>query len=448
MDKLTNKDGATVAFIALGCPKNTIDSEKMLARLAQAGFVVTAETDNADVVVINTCSFIAPARQEAMQAINCALERKRSGAVRKVIVTGCLPQRDGAELLRQARGVDAVVGLAYRDDIARIVTRTLAATAPAAYLDYHQTTVTDDRARLLITPGHWAYLRISEGCDHRCSFCTIPAIRGRFRSKPEQLILAEADELARAGVVELNIVAQDSSYYGRDLKIKDGLAKLLRLLEQVPQLRWIRVMYLYPTGVSSNLLEVFSSSEKIVHYVDLPVQHISDKILKAMRRPDTKESICRLIETFRHTMPDVILRTTVIVGFPGETDQQFEELLDFINWARFDALGCFKYYAEPGTPAANMPDQVPEQVKEERLEQVMLTQQQIAFAKNREKLGSVLRCLVDSVDSDGRAQGRYYGQAPEIDSVCLIENCSAGPGRFIDVEVVGSKDYDLVVRQI
>jgi ribosomal protein S12 methylthiotransferase len=311
-----------------------------------------------------------------------------------------------------------------------------------------RTQVHDDRVRLRIAPAHWAYLRISEGCSHRCSFCTIPAIRGPFRSKPSELVLAEAAELVSAGAVELNLIGQDTTNYGRDLKMRDALGGLLGELEQIRGLAWIRLLYAYPDGVSDRLIETMANSEKIVHYLDVPIQHINSEVLKAMRRPDSKEGICSLIEKLRSRIPDIVLRTTVIVGFPGETDSQFEELLKFVEWAEFDALGCFKFYAEYGTAAAEMPGQIPEAVKEQRVEKLMFTQQRIAFARNKSRLGSRLRCLVDSVDSAGMGRGRFYGQAPEIDSVCIIKNCSVGAGCFVETRIVRTEEYDLVVEQI
>jgi ribosomal protein S12 methylthiotransferase len=438
----------TVGFIALGCPKNVIDSERMLAEIAKAGFLITNEPNNADVVVINTCGFIAPAKAESLEAIKLAVDHKRSGAVKKVIVAGCLCERLGPELLNQANGIDVIIGLGQRDNIAEIIKKTFSSGRKNSYLDSSPHTISDDRTTLLITPGHWAYLRISEGCNHHCSFCTIPAIRGRFRSKPRKLVLAEAAELVSAGSVELNIIAQDSTYYGRDLKTKNGLATLIRELEIIDALAWIRLMYLYPAGINDKLIETIAKSDKIVHYLDIPIQHINSKILKAMRRPDTKEQLRRLIENLRSAMPDIVLRTTLIVGFPGETDRQFNELADFVKWAEFDALGCFKFYPESGTAAAKIPAQVPDKIKQQRLQELMLTQQKIAFAKNKNRIGSRLICLVDSVDSEGLGQGRFYGQAPDIDSICIIKNCSARPGQFIDTKVVGTKDYDLLVEQI
>jgi ribosomal protein S12 methylthiotransferase len=437
---------AVVGFVALGCPKNIVDSERMLAAIAESGLVITAEPDDADVVVINTCGFITPAENEALEAIKHAVSCKRKGTVKKVIVAGCLSERFGRGLFDRTGGIDAVVGLGQRDNIAAIIKKTLASNKPLTFLN-HPPGSLDDRTRLLITPCHRPYLRISEGCSHNCSFCTIPAIRGRFRSKAQQLVFAEAAELAGAGAVELNIIGQDTTSYGRDLKFKNSLVSLLEGLEKITAVKWIRLMYAYPAGISDELLDAIAGSEKIVQYLDIPIQHVNDTILKLMRRPDTKEDICRLIERLRSAIPDIVLRTTVIVGFPGETDRQFAELLDFVEWAGFDALGCFTYCREAGTAAAGMPGQLPDYVKQKRLEVLMLTQQKIAFAKNRDRIGSELACLVDSVDDEGIGTGRFYGQAPEIDSVCIIENCSSPPGRFVDVEVTGSKDYDLLVRQ-
>jgi len=448
MTKKKHETPPTVRLVALGCPKNIVDSERMLAEIAQAGLVIIAEPENADVVVINTCGFIAPAKAEALEEIKHAVACKLNGSVKKVIVAGCLSQRMGEQLFNQAEGIDAVVGLGQRDNIARIIKQTISSEQPAAYLDHWPKTINDDRARLLITPRHWAYLRISEGCNHRCSFCTIPAIRGPFRSKPEELILAEAAELVSAGVVELNIIAQDTTYYGRDLKTKNGLSSLIRELEKTANPAWIRLMYLYPAGIDDRLIETIAESEKIVHYIDMPVQHISDKILKDMHRLDTRESICRLIENLRLSIPDIILRTTLIIGFPGETDRQFNELLDFVRWAKFDALGCFRFYPESGTPAAEMPAQVPDRIKRQRLEEVMLTQQKIAFAKNKKRIGTKITCLLDSVDSKGTGRARFYGQAPNIDSICIIKNCPANPGVFLNAKVVDTKDYDLLTEQI
>jgi len=454
----------TVGFISLGCPKNVVDSERMLAEIAQAGFLITDEPDNADVVVINTCGFIEPAKAEALDVIKHAVDCKTDGSVKKIIVAGCLSQRLGRQLFNQADGIDAIVGLGERDNIAQIIEKTIRSNRSEAYLGHLPEQCSDDRTRLLITPRHWAYLRISEGCNHRCSFCTIPMIKGRFRSKSPDMALAEADELVSAGVVELNIIAQDSTYYGREkyhglpardttakmamVQTKNGLSTLMKELEDIAALKWIRLMYLWPAGITNQLIETVAKSEKIVHYLDIPIQHVNDKILKAMYRPDTKERLQQLIEKLRCAMPDIVIRTTLIIGFPGETDRQFTELLEFIKWAEFDALGCFKFYPESGTDAAKMAAQVPDEIKQQRLEELMLTQQKIAFAQNKRRIGSELTCLVDSIDGDGNGRGRFYGQAPDIDSVCIIKNCLENTGKFIKTRVIGTKDYDLVVDPV
>lgn len=451
MGKKVEQDIVSVGFVALGCPKNIVDSEKMLAHIGEAGFVLSGDVNSADIVVINTCGFIKPAKDEALEAIREAARQKKKGKVKKVIVVGCLVQRMGEALTKEVEGIDAIVALGRRDDIGRIIKEAITpgSRQPCGlYLEGLGRQIQDDRGRLLITPRHRAYLRISEGCDRGCSFCTIPAIKGRFKSKPSELVLAEAQELVRNGAVEINIIAQDSTYYGRDLGIKNGLSRLVKELEKIEALRWIRLMYLYPAGIDDGLIEAIAGSEKAVNYIDMPVQHINDDVLKAMRRGDRKENIAELIEKLRRAMPDVALRTTIIVGFPGESDEQFEELLDFVRWAKFDALGCFGFYAEEGTAAAQMPGQLSEEIKKERVDRLMLAQQEIAFAKGQERMGQELVCLVDEPDGSGLGRGRFYGQAPEIDSICYIEKCSAKPGEFISVKVVGSRDYDLVVRPI
>lgn len=438
----------TVGFVALGCPKNVVDSEKMLARIAEAGFLIAAEPERADVVVINTCGFIEPAKVESLEAVRQAVANKKMGNVRKVVVAGCLSQRLGDRLLDEAAGVDAIVGLEHRDTIARVIRDVLASDRPLVYHGPTPRAVVDDRVRLRIGPAHSAYLRINEGCSHRCSFCTIPAIRGPSRSKPLEQVLDEARELAASGAAELNVIGQDTTVYGRDLKMNNGLASLLREMEHLPGLTWIRLLYAYPTGITGRLIETMATSERTVRYLDIPIQHASDRILKAMRRPDTRKRLGRLVENLRAAMPDIVLRTTLIVGFPGETQADFNELLEFVRWARFDALGAFTFFPEPGTPAAGFPDQVSHEVKQARYEELMLAQQEIAFAGNRARIGSRLRCLVDSLDSRGTGRGRFYGQAPDIDSLCIIKWCPAEPGQFIDVEVTGTKDYDLLVRPI
>lgn len=440
----------SVGFVALGCPKNVVDSEVMLSRIGQRGYLIGADPDRADVVVINTCGFIEPAKQEALDAIRQAVKQKKKGLVGKIIVTGCLSQRMGERLLEEVPEIDALVGLENRDAIDDIISRVLADRDDSGHLFIasDHAAVHDDRGRLLINPSHWAYLRISEGCDRRCSFCTIPAIRGRFRSKPFELVISEAQQLVDNGAVELSLIAQDSNSYGRDLGIKNGLVQLIQELEKIESLRWIRLMYLYPAAVDDALIEAMAASEKVVHYVDIPIQHINNEILRQMRRTDTREHTTELIRKFRAALPDVVLRTTVITGFPGETQEQFDELLEFVRQTRFDALGAFPFSAEPDTRAAELPDQLPEDVKTARREAIMLAQQEIAFEKADAMKGRELTLLVDEVYEDGTALGRYYGQAPHIDTICVVQNCTAQAGQFIRARVVGREDYDLIVEQI
>jgi ribosomal protein S12 methylthiotransferase len=443
-----NTKKITVGFISLGCPKNMVDSERMLAQVAQAGFCITQDPDSAAVVVINTCGFIAPAKAEALDAINHALKRKQKGHIRKIIVAGCLAQRMGKSLLSETAGIDAVLGLESRDNIVKIIQSTFTSDKPISAVTAPLKIPYDDRTRLRITPPHWAYLRISEGCNKKCSFCTIPAIRGKARSKPRQLILTEAKELVASGAVELNIIAQDITAYGRDLNIQNALPKLLTDLAKIPRLRWIRLLYLYPTGITERLIETVGACDKILPYFDVPLQHINPQILKAMRRPHSKDKICRLIETLRTKIPGCVLRTTFIVGFPGETDAHFNELLAFLKWARFDNLGCFPFYPEQGTPAANLPYQIPDNVKKLRIEKLMLAQQKIVFDKNKSRIGDTLTCLIDSINKNSTAKARFFGQAPDIDPICIIRNCHASPGSFINAKVTSFKNYDLLCKKI
>jgi ribosomal protein S12 methylthiotransferase len=453
------RQSITVGFVALGCPKNVVDSERMLAEIVEAGFLIAADPSQADVVIVNTCGFIEPAKVESLEAIEQAIESKRKGAVRKVIVAGCLSQRLGGQLLDQVRGVDAVVTLEERDHIVPIIRQTLADHSTKVYGGSPSITMTDDRNRLRIGPAHSAYLRISEGCNHQCSFCTIPAIRGPFRSKPLDMVLDEAGELVRSGAVELNLIGQDTTRYGQDLKMKSGLPKLLGELQKVRDLAWIRLLYAYPTGITDELINTMVGSEKVVRYLDIPIQHVNDCVLKAMRRPDSNESLRRLVERLRTAMPDIVLRTTLIVGFPGETDKQFSELLDFIRDTRLDAVGAFMFFPEAGTPAASLPDQVPDPIKQARLDELMRTQQEIAFARNEARIGSRLTCLIDTIDDDGTAVGRFYGQAPEIDSVCIVRSvpvralknrlaAELKTGQFVEGRVVGTEGYDLRIEPI
>ncbi len=421
----------------------------MLALIAEAGFVVGADTGRADIVIINTCGFIQPAIDEANEVINQVLADKRKGKIKKIIVAGCLPERAKEELLEKFPKIDAVVCLGARDNIVNIIENTFSDPVPKFYespADWVNKIQKDD-GRLLINPSHWAYLRISEGCDRTCSFCTIPSIKGKFRSKPLNEIIAEVKQLADSGVAELSIIAQDSASWGKDLGEKDGLVKIIKELDKIKKLRWLRPMYLNPSGITERLIETIAQSKKVVHYIDMPLQHINNQILKAMHRPDTHEKIAALIEKVRKAIPDVVLRTTVIVGFPGETEQQFKELADFIKQVRFDALGCFSFWPERGTKAAELPNPVPQKMKNKRRDAIMLAQQKIVFEKNKALKGQIVECLIDENQPDGSAVGRFYGQAPHIDSICLIEGCTAQPGSFVKAKITGFEGYDLLAQK-
>lgn len=444
------QNNTSVGFISLGCPKNMVDSEKMLAIIAEAGFVIDYDTDNADVVVINTCGFIKPAIDEAIETIKHALRNKKKGQVKKVVVAGCLAERMKEKLLEQLPAIDAVVCLGARDEIVNVIKNVIDEKNEKIYKSPSdwESRIQLDSDRLLITSAHWAYLRISEGCDRNCSFCTIPSIKGKFRSKPIDAIIHEAKQLADSGIKEISVIAQDCTYWGKDLSEKDGLIKIIDELEKIENLKWIRLMYLNPSGISDELIEKIGESKKILHYIDMPIQHINNDILKAMHRPDTHEKIAALIEKIRKAISDVVLRTTVIVGFPGETEQQYNELLDFIKLTKFDALGGFAFWPEEGTKAAELKNQILHKIKEKRLEKLMLAQQKIVFEKNQSLKGRVIECLIDEKQPDQLAMGRYYGQAPHIDSVCFIGKCNEPAGSIIQARITGFKEYDLLAEKI
>lgn len=429
-----------VALVSLGCPKNLIDSEKILALLAEGGCIVAAPMDQADVIVVNTCGFLEAARQESLQVIREALAHKRAGAAQRVVVAGCLVNRDAEQLYKLAPGIDAIVGVNNRHQILQAVT----AKRRVTRTDPYSSGVCSDAGRFRLTPRHTAYLRICEGCDRECSFCTIPAIRGPFRSKQLEAILAEARELIADGAVELNVIGQDTTAYGRDLGVKGSLASLLRRLDRLDGVRWIRLMYAYPRPFDA-LIEAIASTAHVVTYIDLPLQHISDPILRRMKRGITRAGIEKLLVKIRRRIGGAAIRTTFIVGFPGESDAQFAELLEFVREFQFDALGVFEFCPEPGTTAAELPRQIPDDVKAARARALMAQQQQIAFAANSASVGRLIEVLVDGVDTQGRCVGRYYAQAPDIDGVCYLSE-PRSPGTFVTGKIVGWEDYDLLVR--
>jgi len=430
-----------VALVSLGCPKNLVDSEKMLAELAQGGCVVAAPMDDADVIVINTCGFLSAARDESLEAIREALAQKRAGRARRVVVAGCLVNRDAERLYTLAPGIDAIVGVNNRGDLLRAVK----GGGKLTMINPRHSGPSDDSGRFRLTARHTAYLRISEGCSRRCTFCTIPRIRGPFRSKPPRQVLAEARELIRDGTVELNVIGQDTTGYGRDLDGGATLVSLLRSLDALDGAAWVRLMYAHPRGFTDAVIDAVAECPRVVPYVDLPLQHISDGILERMGRCVRRSDIEKLLRRLRSRVEDVAVRTTFIVGFPGESDEEFAELLGFVTAQRFDALGVFEYSPEEGTIAASMPRRVPDDVKAQRAEAIMLAQQEIAFAAGAARVGQSVEVLIDGADSEGRCVGRHRGQAPEIDGVCYVAGSHA-PGRFVSARVVASDGYDLIVE--
>jgi ribosomal protein S12 methylthiotransferase len=449
-----------VAFVALGCAKNLVDSEKMLGQLVEGGVVVTSDESDADVIVINTCGFLEASRAEAHQEIASAVARKRKGQCRRVVVAGCLVQRDGTRLLEDVPGIDALVGVHQRDDVLRAVLGGDADEARAAhrkgkraprrpadlYLGEYHPYVATDTARLRLTPRHYAYLRISEGCNQKCTFCTIPSIRGPMHSKPLNAILAEARELIGDGAVELNLIGQDTTSYGDDIGYEPGLAGLLRELNRVEGARWIRLLYAYPSVFTDEMIDAIAESERIVKYIDIPLQHINDRILKAMHRRVTRRETEALLERLRKRIPGVTIRTTFIAGFPGETEAEFQELVDFVRDFEFAAVGVFPYSLEPDTPAGRMKGQLPPEAREARTAAIMEVQQSVAFALAAGRAGHRLEVLIDQVADQGRCVGRHAGQAPEVDSVTHVLGKSLKPGALVRTICERSEGYDLIAR--
>jgi len=420
---------AAVHFRSLGCPKNRLDSEVMLGRLALAGYAIAERVEDADVVVVNTCSFIESAREESVQAILEVADLREAGLLRGLVVAGCLPQRYGADLAKELPEVDAFVGTGRFQDIVPILDDALQGRGRGIYVEAGRTHLYDeDEPRLLIGPGHSAYLKISEGCDRVCAFCAIPGIRGRFQSRAPESILAEARQLAESGVRELNLVAQDATAFGKDRTGRPDLAGLLQALDRVEGLDWIRQLYLYPTAVSDALLDVLADAERVLPYVDVPLQHASDPVLRAMRRGATEARQRALVERIRSKVPGATLRTTFIVGFPGETDADFERLCDFVREVEFDRVGVFRYSDEEGTAALDHANKVPRSVARARHRELMGLQRGIMARKLEGLVGQVHPVLVDEV-ADGSPRGRLASQAPEIDGVVFL----TGPVRVGDL---------------
>jgi ribosomal protein S12 methylthiotransferase len=436
----------TYAFVSLGCPKNLVDSEKMLGTLAIDGYTLVSDPEGADFVIVNTCGFIESSRQESKSVIHDMLELKRQGKTRGVIVAGCLPERMGPSLREEIPEIDHVLGVFSRDEINKVADRLIGGLNEQREL-FRPAPVKamDDRARLRITPEHFAYLKISEGCDRTCTFCAIPKMRGKHITKPIEMVIEEAKELVADGVRELILVAQDTTYYGLDFYGEVRLVELLKELEQVEGIDWIRLMYLYPVNFSDELIDTIATSSKIIPYLDMPLQHINDTMLKRMQRRVNGQQTRELVDKLRDRVPNLVLRTTFITGFPGENDEQFEELCRFVEETRFQRMGVFSYSVEPGTPAVKLEDHVSEEIKEERRERLMELQQSIAFEFGESLVGYELDVLIDeATDEEGVWIGRTYADAPEIDGVVYLHGENLQPGQMVSAEIVGFEDYDLI----
>ncbi len=471
-----------IGFISLGCPKNLVDSEVMLGLAQQEGHTITHDPADADVIVVNTCAFIDSAKQESIDAILEMAALKRNG--KRLVVAGCLAERYRDELRKEIPEIDALLGTNEVPDIVKALRggsspksevrspksdaqplklfrvpqggRTRhSAQHPAPRTPHAAPTYIYDAntPRALTTPRHYAYVKVAEGCDYKCAFCIIPTLRGSYRSRPADSIRDEAAMLAQRGVRELILISQDTTFYGVDRGERGALARRLKGLDEVEGLEWVRLLYLYPTTVDDAVLERMAQSPRVCKYVDLPLQHASASVLKRMKRPGNGATYKRLLDRIRERVPGVTLRTTFIVGFPGETDREFEELVDFVREVRFDHVGVFTYSHEEGTSAYGLEDDVPAAVKAERQGRLMELQQEIVAELNRGRVGSTARLVVDgpSAEHEWVLKGRLQGQAPEIDSVVYLTDCDPAevqPGRFVDVEIVGAKGYDLVARPI
>src|SRR6266566_2714186 len=444
-----------VGFISLGCPKNLVDSEVMMGHLKQSGYQITANAEEAETIVVNTCGFIDSAKQESIEAILEATQLKTTGKAKRVVVAGCLVERYRDELKAELPEVDAFIGTNQINDILGVCDpKTNLRTLPVIPLGHQSATYLYDEStpRILATPSHYAFIKIAEGCDRPCAFCFIPQMRGHFRSRRFGSIVAEAQQLAEEGVKELILVAQDSSRYGEDLGKQDALAQLLRELSHTDGIEWVRVMYTYPTHISDAFLDVLAEEPKAVKYLDMPLQHASQNVLKLMKRGGNRLSLERLIRRVRDRVPGIAVRTTFITGFPGETDEDFEELLQFVKNVEFDRVGVFTYSDEEGTPAYDLPNKVDPKIAKQRRARLMKEQSRISRKRNKAKIGQRVRVIFEgeSNESDLLWQGRMETQAPDIDGCVLINDAPEGfvpsPGKLVDVLITAAQQYDLVGR--
>ncbi len=432
-------------FISLGCDKNLVDSEVMLGMLAQKGYTFTDDEEEAEVVVVNTCCFINDAKEESINTLLEMAERKKSGQVKALVAAGCLAQRYQKEIQEEIEEVDAVIGTAAIDRIAETVEEVLAGRGTNRILPLDGE-LAGNRKRLITTGGHYAYLKIAEGCDKHCTYCIIPQVRGHYRSVPMEQLVEEARKLAEGGVKELILVAQETTLYGKDLYGEKKLPELLRRLCAVPQLYWIRILYCYPEELTEELIQVIKEEKKICHYLDIPIQHGSDRILRRMGRKTDSGEIRRMVSRLRQEIPDICLRTTFITGFPGETEEDFEALLDFTEEMEFDRLGVFPYSQEEDTPAAEMEEQIEEEVKEERRNAVMELQQEIAYRMAEEMAGKELFAMIEGKVADEEAYvARTYKDAPNVDGYLFINtDRTLMSGDFVKVRLTGAYEYDLI----
>ena len=434
-----------ILFISLGCDKNLVDSEVMLGLLDAKGYQIVDDETQADIIVINTCCFVHDAKEESIQTILEMAEYKTEGRLKALIVTGCLAQRYRQEIIDEIPEVDAVLGTTAYDKIVEAVEEALAGAGHVELENVNALPLVDTK-RLVTTGGHYDYMKIAEGCDKHCTYCIIPKLRGNYRSVPMERLIQEAKDLAEQGVKELILVAQETTLYGKDIYGEKSLHKLLRELCKVDGIRWIRILYCYPEEIDDNLIQVMKEEKKLCHYLDLPIQHANDEILKRMGRRTSKAQLEEIIGKLKREIPDITLRTTLITGFPGETEEQHEELKAFVDEMEFDRLGVFTYSPEEDTPAAEMSDQIPEEVKEDRQAEIMELQQEIAFAQAEDMIGEEVLVMIEGKVADENAYvGRTYKDAPGVDGLIFINTDEElMSGDFARVKVTGAVEYDLI----
>lgn len=434
-----------VLFISLGCDKNLADSEEMLGMLVERGYEITNDETEAEIIVINTCAFIHDAKEESVNTILEMAKYKETGTLKALLVTGCLAQRYKEEIVQEIPEVDGVLGTASYDEILAALDHIFAGESFLKFKDI-DTLPKNSKKRVVTTGGYFEYLKIAEGCDKHCTYCIIPKLRGSFRSVPMEQLLEQAQYLADQGVRELILVAQETTVYGKDLYGEKSLHILLKKLCEIPGIQWIRILYCYPEEIYPELIQTMKEEPKICHYLDLPIQHCSDKILKKMGRRTTKQELVEIVETLRKEIPDILLRTTLITGFPGETQEDHEELMEFIDTMEFDRLGVFTYSPEEDTPAAKMPDQVDEEVKLDRQAELMELQQEISLDKGNAKIGSVVEVMIEGKVADENAYvARTYGDAPNVDGYIFVNtDTELMSGDFARVHVTGALEYDLI----